>query len=51
MTFWNCSESNDIELQLWIDSDDENRVPSIHFTPEQLSFLAELKVHIDIDIV
>lgn len=41
----------DIELQLWIDLNDENRVPSIHFTPEQLSFLAELKVHIDIDIV
>ncbi len=39
------------ELQVWVSSDDENRVPQIHITPDQMVVLSQMKAHIDVDII
>ncbi len=39
------------ELQVWATLDDENRVPSIHLTPDQIVFLSKMKAHVDVDII
>ncbi len=45
--FMNCRY---VELQIWISLDDENRVPSIHISQEQMTRLTKIKAHIDVDI-
>jgi hypothetical protein len=39
------------ELAIWVTFDDENRVPCIHLSPDQVRRLSELEIHIDIDVV
>ncbi len=39
------------ELAIWVTLDDENRVPCIHFSPDQIRRLSEHVVHIDVDVV
>jgi len=39
------------ELAIWVTLDDENRVPCIHFAPDQVRRLSELEIHIDVDVV
>jgi hypothetical protein len=39
------------ELGIWVTLDDENRVPCIHFSPDQVRRLSELEIHIDVDVV
>lgn len=40
-----------VELQIFVSLDDENHVPSIHLSPDQVRFLSQLGAHVDIDII
>jgi hypothetical protein len=46
-TFAKCDY---VELQIRVRLDEDNHVPSIHISLEQMIFLSEINAHVDVDI-
>ncbi len=45
------AECRHVEVQIWVSLNDENHVPSIHLSPDQIGFLSELGAHLDVDVI